>query len=198
METNQSDEYTSQQLFEIMNRYIKYYVDYDKDSSENLRDKCIEMTKELHELMVDNCNFIKIADKFSTFIDEQIESTQNLSAILVAIDYLFSDTFMDYMLDYDITNMDSHYKNLFHYSLIVILINKMTLYHKYSDEEIDDKEMRKHFLENSLPDTINCIVKVYKDLNENYDYPKQKENIMELLCSFDLEDIYANDNGTVI
>ena len=197
MDQNSVNTYSSFDIINLMDEYIDSFITYNKNTNNKInKNNCINITKTLHEILVKNYNFIKIADSFAETIDKYIEKNNDLNSIILAMEYLFKDIFFDYLLALNKDNMSDHHRQLFHCSLALILINKLTLYHKYADEEIDDLDDRKNFIITILPNIVTLLEKIYKDAESkegNEFFKISKDSLMELLCNFDLEDIYNKE-----
>jgi hypothetical protein len=187
--------YSSFELYNNIDIYMnKNYNFYLNNTLEN-KTELIEYTKYLHELLVHNCNFMKIVNEYSEYIDKQIDKYDNLEFVTFAIDYLFSNNFFEYLLNINIDYLDNDILENYHYYLIFLLVINYELYNKYNDEEsinnIIFTEKTTAIIKLIKTFYYNLITKEneYDDTDNNI-FSKSKEYIMELLCSFDLEDIY--------
>jgi len=197
MENIINKEYTADELFQLldifMTKYFKYYT------TQLIEDKtdCIEHTKIVHEVLTTNFNFLKIYDLIGDFIDEHIDKSNNLDYVILAIDYLFRDDFFHYLLNFDIDMFDDSIKSTFHRGLTMLIMYRDLLYKKYIEENLDDLDMKKYFLEIKLPNIIAIVKNIYDNMclktETDEFYVPLKEHLMELLCAFDLEEIYAPD-----
>jgi hypothetical protein len=185
-------QYTAKELFAMMDLYMNHYNKYTKTNSDEDKQNCITITKNLHEILIHDCNFIQIANDFDAFLDKHIEISQDINYVSLAINYLFKKDFFEFALGINIKNLNGKDKKVFHYNLSLIIINKITLFYKLIEESYSeaDDEIKKRMLNMLLADSIEMLTKIYKNIENNDQLVESKETLMELLCSFDLEDIF--------
>ena len=197
MEDIINKEYTKDELFIMLDTYItKYYKYYNSQNIEDKKDN-IKYTKQLHEILTNDCNFIKIALHMGDFIDKHIDATNNIDFVIMALDYLLCDNLFTYLISIDIDIFDDDIKSIYHHNLVILIMYRHLLYTKYVEENIDEFEMKKIFLEVKMPSIIKIVKNIYDNMclksQKNDYYVPLKENLMELLCAFDLEEIYVNE-----
>ena len=193
----------------FMEKYHNYYIctnnenncEYENESenesdnenkNEIIKEECINYTKQLHSYLIENCNFIIITKDLHKFIDKHIDKTQDLNFVMIAIKFLFQRSFFEININTNYEFLSQPNKNIFHINLSQILFNKIILAQKYVDEEVDLND-RKDILEVLIKDDINMLNKIYLHIKNIPELEKSKENLMEFLCQYDLEDIYIND-----
>ena len=191
-----STEYESQQLFQLLDIYMdKYFTFYNNPEPEHKTD-CIELTKMLHEILTVDCNFIKVTDLMGDFIDKHLEKTDDIDFVINAYEYLFRDDFFRYLLDISIDEFNDVIKSDYHRCLTMLIMYRHLLCTKYVEEYLDDDfELKKELMEFKLKEVIVIVKNIYDDINiksirDEY-YIPHKENLMELLRDFDLEEIYV-------
>jgi hypothetical protein len=188
-------QYTTNELFDLLDQYMmKYYKYYNSQNIED-RSDCIEYTKIVHEVLTMNFNYLKIVDLMDDFIDKHLEMTSDIDFVIIAIDYLLRDDLFIFLLKLNIDMSDDTIKSKHHYSMTLLIMNRESLYKKYIEEHLDEIEMKKYFLETKMPSILKIVKNIYDDMclksvKDEY-YILYKNNLMELLCDFDLEEIYA-------
>ena len=207
MENNTLTTSTFQLLDIFMDKYNCYYSNEKntkttKDNNTNsddedidtefIKNDCINYTKQLHEYLIEKCNFILISRDLDKFIDKHIDTSQDLNFVMIAIGYLFPNSFFEIILNTKYESIPPYIKNVFHINLSQILFNKIVLAQKYVDDEIDIDD-RKEILEYLISDDINMLKKIFLDIKGMPELQKSKEDLMEYLCQHDLEDIYSDE-----
>jgi hypothetical protein len=187
------DEYLIDLLDVYMEKYYKFYT--SKDVLDKI--ESINCTKNLHDILTQNNNFLKL-ENIDKFLDKQLEKTNDIDFVINAIDYLFSNDFFKFLLKLDLSNYDHNVKSIYHKNLTLLVLHKVELYYKFMEECIDEQELKTAFLEYKLLDIINILKQIYEDIclkceKDDY-YNIYKENLMELLCSFNFEEIYLNED----
>jgi len=199
-------EYDTVELFELLDVYMDKYYKFYTTSLESDKNDCKEYTIKIHEILTKDFNILKIAEDMSQFIDKYFVKTNNIDYIIIAIEYLLNDHIFDVLLNVSLDMFDDHIKSTYHYSLTMLILNRNMLYNKYveeidlcsDDDDIDQNEIKKVFLETKMASVIKIIKNIYNNLSllaskDEY-YIPFKENLMELLCVFDLEIIYAHED----
>lgn len=211
------------ELLDILNNYIESYKTVSElsegfDDNKDIKLKLIEITIKLHDLLLEKSmdknnnlifNFIVLSDNLTFIIDKYINEYKDLDLIMNAIDYLFKNEFLIGILDAYYDNCELFNKKIFHNAISLILLNKLTLYEKYMDEKIinDDSMIETDALESifkkiKIEPIYESLKYIYENLMESYenkdfnDDDSIKFNLMELLCSFDLEEIYSNSSDS--
>jgi len=181
----------SEQLFNLFDTLIEYqYEYYNNPNNEELKEECCSNVSSFQHILLKNYNYLKIVDNLSEYVDNKIQEYKDLNFIILLFNNVFSNDFIELIIN---LKYDDIHKYTYHYNLCFILIIKMTLYYKYSEEELQTKDEAEELLKYVLPDIFDFIKVIYNDINNNIDLIEQKERLMELLCSFDLEDIYTQE-----
>jgi hypothetical protein len=182
-----------------MGKYYEYYENRNvftrqvSDNEDNFKKECIEITKQIHELMAQDCNIINIVSELPTFIDKHVNNTQNYDFVILAYGYIFKKDFFDYFLNLNLNTMPNEIKNKLHISLAQILIVSIETIYEYVEIENNNEEMLAFLLYEPI-----CILKdIYNNLNKYQNLDYIKNNFIELMCEFDLEEIYTLDNKSI-
>ena len=195
MEEFLNKQYTSEELFGLLDQYMtKYHIYYNSQNMEDRLD-CIEYTKIIHEVLTINFNYLKIVDLMGNFIDKHLEMTSDIDFVIIAIDYLLRDELFIFLLNINIDHCNDDIKSKHHYNMTMLIMYRDLLYKKYIEENMEEVEMKRFFLETKLPNILKIVKNIYDDMclkseKDEY-YILYKNNLMELLCNFDLEEIYA-------
>ena len=170
----------------------KYYEYYEFKSSD-LKKECIDITKKIHDIMAQDCNFIEIVPELPKFIDKHINKTQDYDFVILAYGYLFKKKFFDYFLNLNLNALSNKIKNNLHISLAHILIVFIETIHSYIEIENNEKLT----LAILLYEPISTLKNIYNNLCNYKDIDNIKNNLIELLCEFDLEEVYTIDNKSI-
>jgi len=184
--------------FELFNNHF-----YD-DMSENNNKKLllINHTKYLHDLLVNNANYIKISDSLNVKIDQYLNKYNDINMIILACEYILKDDFFEFINENTFDTLSDHNKSLHHNAVTLLYLVKLTLYEKYVEEYLDDVTIIDYIQEYKINPIIKGIKNIYMDLlnkiNEDDDDSSiliennSRECLMELLCSFDLEELFVD------
>lgn len=199
------------ELLSVFDIYINKYKDLTLDPLNDVNKlDLIEKAVTIHNLLLMESNiknhqdsiynFIQFGEYLTVYLDDQITRTNDLDLIMNAIDYIFKNEYIVNLLDIHYELSDDHNQRLFHNSLTMILLNKLTLYEKYIDDVIsktlDDSDIIESiFIKlkiDPIKETLSYIYNNLNDIAENDNqYKDIKLNLMELLCLFDMEEIYS-------
>jgi len=181
----------SEQLFNLFDTLLEYNYNYYNDpSNDELREECSSNINSFQNILLKNYNYLKIVDNLSDYIDNKIQEYKDLNFIIILFNNVFSNDLIELIIN---LKYDDQNKCIYHYNICMILIIKMTLYYKYAEEELQTREEAEELLKYVLPDIFEFIKVIFNDIKNDNDLIEQKERLMELLCSFDLEDIYTQE-----
>lgn len=153
------------------------------------------LVAELQQIILEPADLINIITEISFIFDKLID-TIDISILVLAIKYLFdNDIFINLFLQKyqtsSIINVKLHYK-----SILYLLLNIKTMYEIQLDsDEFYDDELVDVFNNTFIQPLIQRITQIYKfienivDADLSIDIELLNE-IKELLCSFELEEIY--------
>jgi len=189
--------YDANELLQLLDSYMDKYYKYYNSQDQYDKEDCINRVKIIHDILTNNCNFLKIVDHMPEFIDKHINLTDDIDFVTIAIEYLLRDELFDFLLDIDLNKYDEKIKTEYHKGLVLLVLNRSTLYDKFVDEYIENSEDKKLFLEIKKYDVIKNLKNIYVNMclkcsNDNF-YEPYRNNLMELLCEFDFEEIYASE-----
>jgi hypothetical protein len=187
----------SNELLGLLDSYMDKYFRYYNTKNSFVKEDCINEAKTIHEVLTNNCNFLKIVDSMSEFIDKHINLTNDIDFVTIAVDYLLRDELFDFLLKIDLNMFDEKVKTEYHNGLVILVLNRSALYDKFVDEYVENPEDKKIFLEEKKYGIIRNLKNIYDDMclkcEKDEFYIPYKNNLMELLCEFNFEEIYADD-----
>lgn len=183
----------SKYLINLLDEYMGKYYDYYENNLDDSKNECIEITKKIHDLLAYDCNFIKIVSELPKFMDKHIDKTKNYDFVILAYGYLFKKEFFNYFLNFDLNVSSSKIKNHLHISLAQILIIFIETIKTYIENENNENIA----LDILLYEPISILKKIYNNLDTYKDLDYIKNSFIEMLCEYDLEEIYTINNNSI-
>jgi hypothetical protein len=111
----------------------------------------------------------------------------------LAYGYLFKKEFFNYFLNFDLNVSSSKIKNHLHISLAQILIVFIETIKTYIENENNENNA----LDILLYEPISILKKIYNNLDTYKDLDYIKNSFIEMLCEYDLEEIYTINNNSI-
>lgn len=187
---------TNEQILNKMELFMTQYHDYnvldgeDELILEEYKERMKENLVEIHNDLFEDNRIMKVHNKLPQFADRHIQMSCDMKNVINAFDILFNNLLIEHYLDRKIN------VNGFCTSLVSVILVKITLAQKYvdeNDEDLPSAEEKKEFLTEILKSNIELLSNIYKKISVISEMNDEKHIIMELLCAYDLEDIYSSD-----
>ena len=158
-----------EESYNDFNLYFELFNDYFyNDTDNNKKIALINHTKYLHDLLINDGNYIKIADGLGIKIDEYLSKYNDIDMIILACEYIFKTDLFEFISEETFDTLSDHYKSLHHNAVTLLYLVKLTLYEKYVEEYLDDKNIIDYIQIQKINPIINGIKNIYLDLINNY------------------------------
>lgn len=173
-------------MFDTITSFIDEYVQYLQKDDQDI-EQLILCLKRVHDEMQNNNRFIKIAETMHEWIDNWIQRYGHV-IVSVCMEMIFGETFFRVLLhEYD--GMRTYHK-----SLIMIILNIITLFETMKElEDHDEIEIKINTYIGYIKICFDDIkqIRMKKKIDEDLD--DEISSIMMILCDSDMEEIYCDD-----